>query len=433
MFKRAISSIIIVCMTSLLMAVGQDVSLVEIPETNDVEVSSEAQVLRRDIEEQELSENVKESVSDDGVNAEPMVLGANIDKADENIEIESADTVQIIMVGDILLHDRVEASARNEDGSYDYLPIFGPMKEQIAQADLAIVNQEVIIGGKELGISGYPAFNAPEELAEDLEEIGFDIACHATNHALDKGAKGLCNALQTWESYKGVEPIGIHDTKEDQEEICVKTVNGIRIAILNYTYGTNGIAMPKDMPFGVDLLEEEKVISDIERAKAQADFVICCPHWGTEYRLEPDAMQQKWTKLFLEQGVDLVIGTHPHVIEPYELITDENGNQMLVYYSLGNFVNWTSGTGAGTANRMVGGMADVTIGRNEQGEVTLIDYSVEALVCHLEEGLDGVKTYPLSEYSEELALENKIRKQDSEFSYAYIVNLCNSIWDNGWK
>ena len=336
--------------------------------------------------------------------------------------------ISLIMVGDILLHTPVEESARQEDGSYDFSAIFAHTREQIQEADLALVNQEVIIGGEELGISGYPAFNAPYAIGDALVEAGFDVVCHGTNHALDMGKKGLLNCLDFWENtYPDIAVLGIHDSAEDG--IYVYEQDGIRIAILNYTYGTNGIALPSDMPYAVDMLEEEKVAEDIRKAEEQADFTIVCPHWGTEYELGTSSSQEKWTQFFLENGVDLVLGTHPHVIEPIEWVADEESEQeMLVYYSLGNFVNWTSGSGDGVANRMVGGMAQVTLSVDEAGEVFVETYGVEPLVAHLEEGANGVTVYPLSEYTDELADANQIRKQDSDFSLQYCEELCERVW-----
>ena len=168
----------------------------------------------------------------------------------------------------------MEQSAITEDGSFDFAPIFANVKEEVAAADLALVNQEVIIGGEELGISGYPAFNAPYEVADELVDTGFDVICHATNHALDKGKKGLTNCLNYWqENYPDIAVLGIHDSKGDQEEIYVAECNGMRIAILNYTYGTNGIPLPGDMPYAVDLLKESRVMEDLQRAEEMADFI----------------------------------------------------------------------------------------------------------------------------------------------------------------
>lgn len=342
--------------------------------------------------------------------------------------------ISLIMVGDILLHTRVEECAIQEGGAYNYDAIFEPMKSEIESADLALVNQEVIIGGAEIGVSAYPCFNAPFEMGDALVGAGFDVVCHATNHALDKGKRGLLNCIQFWKTdYPDIAVLGIHETAQEQEEIYVYEQDGIKIAILNYTYGTNGIALPQDMPFAVNLLQEEKVIADIQKAEEIADFIIVCPHWGTEYVLKQTKEQERWAQLFLENGVDLVLGTHPHVIEPIEMLVDEEtGNEMLVYYSIGNFVNWTSESGKGKADRMVGGMAEVTIGLDESGDAVITDYGVTALVTHLAYGINGVYTTKLADYTQELSLTSEMIHQDASFSKEYCVNLCNQVWGELW-
>ena len=353
----------------------------------------------------------------------------------EEKAVYTGPSTSLIMVGDMLLHTPVEESALQEDGSYNFDAIFLNTKTKIQAADIALVNQEVIIGGEELGISGYPCFNAPYEAGDALVNAGFDVICHATNHALDQGKKGVKNCLNFWKnSYPGTTVLGMNQSQEEQDNIYIYEQDGIQIAILNYTYGTNGIEIPSDMPYAVNLLEEEKVLADIKKAEELADFTVVCPHWGTEYELGVSGEQEKWAKLFLENGVDLVLGTHPHVIEPIELLVDEEtGNEMLVYYSLGNFVNWTASSGEDIANRMVGGMAEVTIGQDEQGNGFILDYGVTAVVCHLEEGINGVTTYPLSNYTEELASKNAIIAQDGNFSKEYCTTLCDTVWGELWK
>lgn len=350
-------------------------------------------------------------------------------------------TASLLMVGDVLLHTPVEKSSLQEDGSYNYNALFTQTTDAIASADLALVNQEVIIGGAELGISGYPCFNADYSLCDTLSNTGFDVICHATNHALDKGKKGLLSCMENWTSnYPDIAVLGIHDSEDTStsygaEPTVFTFTNGedtLRIAVLNYTYGTNGIALPDDMPYAVDLLEENKVIDDIRRAEELADFTVVCPHWGTEYRLTPDNSQKKWAKIFLENGVDLVLGTHPHVIEPVEWLSDDDGHKMLVYYSLGNYVNWTSGTGDGVANRMVGGMADVTVSLDENHNASISDYGIHALVSHVETGRNGVTTYFLADYTPELEMRNEIVQQDKSFSLEYCNELCNSVWGDLW-
>lgn len=362
---------------------------------------------------------------------------------DETVEVETEELeptyegpeISIIMVGDMLMHTPVEESAKQEDGSYSYDVLFANTVDEIQAADLAIVNQEVIIAGEKYGISGYPAFNAPFELGHDLIEAGFDVICHGTNHALDQGKKGLKSCLSFWEeNYPDVPVLGIHGSQTEQDEIYVYEQDGVKIAVLNFTYGTNGIALPSDMPYAVDMLEEEKVIEALTKAEELADFTVVCPHWGNEYELGVVKSQKKWTEIFLENGVDLVIGTHPHVIEPVEMIVDEEtGQSMLVYYSIGNFCNWTSSSGTGIANRMVGGMAQVKIGLNENGEVFIMEYGVEPVVCHLSKGINGVSVYFLKDYTEELATTNEIIHQDADFSYDYCVELCDKVWGDLWR
>ena len=202
----------------------------------------------------------------------------------EVIETETQDAIQpstdqlsetmpeykIIMVGDVLLHTPVEESCLQPDGSYDYDSLFSHTKEEIATADLALVNQEVIIGGADLGISGYPCFNADYSLCDSLVGAGFDVICHATNHAMDKGRAGLINCAEYWrDEYPQITVLGIHDTA-DTSTFCgadpaIIELGDMRIAVLNYTYGTNGISLPADMPYAVDLLNEEQVAAFLNR------------------------------------------------------------------------------------------------------------------------------------------------------------------------
>ncbi len=392
---------------------------------------------RSDVENDSAIEKQSDVENDSAIEEQSDVENDSAieEQADEkmNSDTEELQQIHLVMVGDILLHTRVSESAHLPDGSYDYNPIFSNTSDVIEAADLALVNEEVIIGGEELGVSGYPAFNAPYEIGDALVQNGFDVILHATNHAVDKGKKGLHNCMSFWqEHYPDIEVLGIHDSQEDQNTIYYYEQNGMKIAILNYTYGTNGISLPSDMPWSVDLLEKDKVIADLKEAESKADFTIVCPHWGTEYNLGISSEQKKWAQIFVENGADLVIGTHPHVIEPIEWYEDEkNDNSALIFYSIGNYVNWTGGAGAGTANRMVGGMADVTLVQ-EDGKVKIGEYTVHALVSHLENGTGNVSTYFLRDYNTELASKNEIIKQDVSFSYDYCVNLCNEVWEN-WE
>lgn len=336
--------------------------------------------------------------------------------------------IQLVMVGDMLMHERVVESGLQEDGSYNFDHLFKHIEEKIQEADLALVNQETILGGVALGLSGYPCFNSPYELGEAEVEAGFDVILHGTNHVLDKGKNGTINCMSFWEEeYPQIAYLGINESQEAQDNnIYVYEQDGIRIAILNYTYGTNGISTPADMPYLVNYMEEKKVIADIQKAEEMADFTVVCPHWGNEYNLGISSNQEYWTDIFLEQGVDLVLGTHPHVIEPVEWVRDADGHEMLVYYSLGNFVNGTSGAGAGVMNRCVGALADVTIGRDDTGEMVVLEYDAIPLVCHIAEGEEYTVWY-LEDYTEEQARENLICSQDETFSLENCKTLVKSV------
>lgn len=173
--------------------------------------------------------------------------------------------INIKMIGDILMHEGVTNSGLLDDGTYNYDHIFANVKNEIQGADIAIVNQEVILGGKELGLSGYPCFNGPFEMGDALVNAGFNVVLHATNHALDKGATGIDNCLNFWKtSYPDMAVLGVAQTKEESENIYVYEQNGIRIAILNYTYGTNGIALPTGREYMVNMLDENRIINDLK-------------------------------------------------------------------------------------------------------------------------------------------------------------------------
>ncbi|MCR4909515.1 MAG: CapA family protein [Lachnospiraceae bacterium] len=333
----------------------------------------------------------------------------------------------MIMVGDMLMHDSVVRSGLQEDGSYCYDHLFAHVKDTVESADIALVNQETILGGKELKYSGYPTFNSPFELGDAEIKAGFDVILQGTNHALDRGALGIERCLEYWDiTHPEAVITGIHDSAEDQEKLRIVEEGGIKIAILNYTYGTNGIQMPKGKGYLVDYLDEERVKSDLARAESLADFTVVCPHWGIEYRLTSSADQERWAAFFVENGADLVIGTHPHVIEPVEILEREDGKEVPVYYSLGNFVNSTSGKGSGVMNRSVGGMALVTLVKNPDGAVLVKEASVKPLICHRTD--EEITVFFLEDYTEELSLKNRIKSRDSSFSLKACLDLVSRVW-----
>lgn len=337
-------------------------------------------------------------------------------------------SINIMMIGDMLIHEGVYNSGKLTDGSYNFDHLFKNILNDINNSDIRIVNQETILGGTSLGLSGYPCFNSPYEIGDAEAKAGFNVILHATNHSLDKGVKGINNCTNYWKSkHPEMAVLGLFNNPDDAGKIYVYEKNDFKVAILNYTYGTNGIEIPSSMPYCVNILNETKIRTDVTRAKELADMVIVCPHWGTEYVYQPDSNQKYWTNLFLSLGVDVVIGSHPHVLEPVEMLTGSDGHQMLVYYSLGNFVSNQS-----EMPRMIGGMADITLIKEADGSHHIKSYSLTPVVTHKKFGHAEITTYKLQDYNNQLAQDNAIRKDEgcSSFSYEYCVSLCKKILGN---
>lgn len=220
--------------------------------------------------------------------------------------------------------------------------------------------------------------------------------------------------------------LGIHESQEDADTIRTIDKNGIRIAMLNYTYGTNGIPVPEDKPYLVDLFDADKAAADIQRAKAMSDVVMVFGHVGTEYVYEPSEESKEWVDFFLEQGVDIVIDSHPHVCEPYTMLTRDDGHQMLVYYSMGNFISTQD-----AVPRLIGGMAKFTIEKKTVGNessVSIKDYTMEPLVSHWNHNTQDYAVYKLADYTDELAKKHGLYGVTyDELSVANLNNIFNSI------
>ncbi len=334
----------------------------------------------------------------------------------ENPAFEEHD-ITLMALGDNLLHMGIVKTGRREDGSYDYSFLFESIKDYLYLADIKIINQETIFGGNDLGFSGYPRFNSPTEVGDAIAAAGFNVVLHATNHAADQGIDGIYNCLSFWESYPEILVTGIHGENEIPE-IPLLTIGDVTFAVLNYTYSPNSSVISSKIRGHLDMLcayDEKsgaidmtslnpKVTEDIQRASELADIVIVCPHWGTEYRDKPSSRQRRFAEEMTAAGADLIIGTHPHVPQPVEWITAENGNTALCFYSLGNYVSTQK-----KALCMLEGMAWVTFRVTEDGvSISGESSGVLPLVCHYKKNRRLGNIYLLEDYSEELALKHGI-------------------------
>lgn len=254
------------------------------------------------------------------------------------------DCVTIVAIGDIMIHGAQLRSAWNDQTqSYDFGAVFSQVKDLLSAADLTIGNLETTLPGREELYSGYPQFGAPDALAAALKEAGVDILNTANNHACDRGERGLVRTIEVLEEY-GLQHIGTYQnrTAYETQRILMVERHHIKIALLSYTYGTNDVAIPAGTYIG--LIDQQQMAEDIKLARAlDPDFIICLLHWGTEYQRYPDESQKKLIAFLFAEGVDVVLGGHPHVLQPFALesVTDRYGatRPRLVIYSLGNFVS----------------------------------------------------------------------------------------------
>ncbi|MBR1543715.1 MAG: CapA family protein [Muribaculaceae bacterium] len=252
--------------------------------------------------------------------------------------LEGNFSIEMTFVGDAMQHGPQIKAARQADGTYDYIPCFKYVEDDIKGADYAVVNLECPLGGTPY--SGYPAFSAPDEYAAELKRVGFDLFTTANNHCLDRRDSGLKRTLDVLDRL-GVAHAGTYRNKAERERALplVVGVKGVKIGFLSYTYGTNGIPVQGDAV--VDIIDKKQIKADIAAArKAGAQMMCVCMHWGIEYVLKPVQEQKNLADFLVGEGVDLIIGSHPHVVEPWEIrYSPEHGKRVLVVYSLGNFIS----------------------------------------------------------------------------------------------
>ena len=264
----------------------------------------------------------------------------------EQEEIVPEDTtIKMSVIGNIMCHNSNYNDAYNSGtDTYDFSYVFEDIAKYFEDDDITIGNLETTLAGKEIGYSSYPTFNTPEILATDLKELGLDVLATANNHSLDKGYVGIENTIAELDN-AGISHTGTYTSQESSEQYLVKDVNGINIAFLNYTYGTNGIAIPEGKEYCINLIDEEKIKTDLENVQAMEDVDLICVimHWGEEYRLTPTETQEELADFLFENGADLIFGGHSHCLEPKEkrTITLEDGTtkEGFIIYSLGNFMS----------------------------------------------------------------------------------------------
>ena len=288
---------------------------------------------------------------------------------DVSLEKPIVTSVKLVAIGDILIHQPVYWDAATPQGGYNFTSMFTKVKPFLEEADIAVANQETMIGGAELGLSGYPLFNSPYEIGDALKEAGIDLVTLANNHTLDQGEKGIRNALAYWDRI-GMAYTGAFKSNADQENIRTVIKDGIGFSFLSYSYGTNGLPVPEDKEYLINLIDLSLIKQDVEKAKALSDVVVVSMHWGNEYEKEPNQMQLGLAKELSNMGVDIIIGHHPHVLQPMDWIERVDGSRTFVMYSLGNFLSAQDGL-----ERMTGGIGGIEITKTTSSGKSVISLS----------------------------------------------------------
>lgn len=337
-------------------------------------------------------------------------------------------TIRLCAVGDALLHENILNSGLKEDETYNYDRLFTHMKRTLNNFDVKIINQETIFIQDRSKYGGYPSFGSPVELGDAMRKAGFNVITCATNHAYDRGQAGIRDTVKYWKQFTDdVLMTGIYTSQDDYDRLSIREYNGIKIAFLNYTALVNSGS--KREPYNIRYLNEKQVIKDIKTAGKKADFVIVLPHWGEEYEHQPTETNKKLAQKFADAGADLIIGCHPHVVQPMKIITAADGRRVPCFYSLGNFFSnmfWFK--------CQLEGMADVTITKSTSGtKITACRYV--PLVNHMRTDDKAFTVYTLEDYTDSVAVKHYMnyRTWMGIVTPSRLDSLFRSLGSDKWK
>lgn len=313
-------------------------------------------------------------------------------------------------------------SLATESGrAHNFKPMFEHISHMIEEADIAFINQETVMAGDGYAISYYPFFNSPRDLGYDLTELGYDVINIANNHMLDKGADGLSRTIEFW---KGMDclMIGGYENEEDYNTVRTLEKNGITIGFLSYAEHTNGLVKTASSPLAIPYINDETITSQINAAKEVSEFVIVSVHWGDEGAFTPNAEQKRVAQLIADCGADVIIGHHPHVVQPVEWLCGKDGNKTLCVYSLGNFAAEQA-----YDYNMVGGIIEFDIVSVDDGKPYLENVVFNPTVFHFPGNFYGNTVYLMEDYTKELAGIHGVRTYYGHaLTYERLVNYAKN-------
>ena len=332
----------------------------------------------------------------------------NTNELDDTTQNTNEDTTfHLTAIGDIMCHNTQYMDAYNSDtGKYDFSYVFEDIEYYIKNSNITVANLETTFAGEDVGYSNYPRFNTPDALAYNLKKLGVDVVSTAGNHSLDYGFDGLSRTIDVLDK-ADISHVGTYQTQEERDTIVFKYVKGIKIAFLDYAYGTNGITIPSDKPYCINLIDKELIKKDIETAKSQeADIIVASVHWGTEYSTVPNDTQNELADFLFQNGVNIILGTHPHVLQKMEkrTVTLEDGSTQdgFIIYSLGNFISDQNADNTRTSI-----ILDLQITKHTDDSVTI----------------DNVNYIPIYMYKDSSASTKKMKLLD--------INKTISLYEDG--
>jgi len=333
---------------------------------------------------------------------------------------------RLMAVGDNLIHNTIYEQARKRagGGGYDFRFAYDGVREILGQADLSVINQETVIAGAIAPPSSYPMFNSPTELGDAVYDLGFRAISLSNNHMLDKGTRGVIASLDYWDGKPGVVTSGAYRDEDDFSRPRVLEVNDIIFGFASATFSFNGLRLPAESELILPLLEEEdRLRRAVEIARAASDVVVVSLHWGAEYSHDASDAQRRLARKLVEWGADIILGTHPHVLQPLEWLDKPGGGKALVAYSLGNFISAQD-----RAPRLVGGLLDIMIEKdNETGQVRLLEPKLIPVITQYGPGFSNVHLLLWKDYTPELAQRHGVRQREGNFGYSTIEGLLRRV------
>ncbi len=345
---------------------------------------------------------------------------------EEKVIIEKDREVSFLAAGDNLIHGLIYYSGDQGDGSYSFDRMYERVSDEISSADIAYLNQETICGGTQLGLQSYPTFNSPYEILDSVAAAGFDWISTSSNHSMDVGEEGILSQLSHLEELPQLIQTGTNASADEAKEYKVIEKNGVKIGLLSYTYGLNGFALPDGKEYLVNLIDEDRIREDMKALNQISDVQVVSMHWGVEYQFEENEEQRALAQLLSDEGADVIIGTHPHVLQPMEVLKGEEGNETLVMYSLGNFVSAQD-----VNSRMLGGMAKWTLVYHPSDKsVSFKNICFEPTVMYFDPSGTDVQVYPLSEYTDDTGASHYLSAYGQDMSKQYFIDLVREIMGN---